>query len=303
MYDSGVFLDYRGPIDFDIIDSLLAKLKKAREFRSLNTVTSKRLYALIVECLENICKHSELSLSENPELYSSLKVINTDKYIIIRSGNPVTPDAKIEISTRIDHINTSDDQTLQALYVEKLKSDLLSNDRCAGLGFVYMALKSGNKIKYNFTNLSEGNLFFEIEITLNKYIMRKLIIEQKSNSPKVILDPEKNIYMISGESRPPDVRGFYEPVLVWLDEFRLLLINSEDITEPVIFDFNLDYFNSSSGKLILDICKNLAGLRSNGKDIIVNWHFEKDDFDMLEAGKEISKIVKFPFEYVVADKN
>lgn len=303
MFDSGVFLDYRGPIDFKVIDSLLSKLKKAREFKDLNTTTAKRLYSLIVECLENICKHTELSLSENPDLYSSLTVMNSDGHIIIKSGNPVTPDAITEISSRLDHINVSDEKTLQVLYEEKLKSDLLSNDKCAGLGFIYMALKSGNKIKYNFTDLSEGNLFFEIEITLNKYIMRKLIIDQRSNSPKVILDPEKNIYMISGESRPPDVHGFYEPVLSWLEEFRHHLITSDDIDEPVIFDFNLDYFNSSSGKLILDICKNLANLRSNGKNIIVNWHFEKDDFDMLEAGKEISKIVKFPFEYVVAENN
>ncbi len=303
MYESGVFLDYHGPIDFDVIDSLLVKLKKTREFKELNTVTAKRLYALIVECLENIGKHSELSLSENPEFYSRLTVMNSDGGIIIKSGNPVTPCEIPEISSRLDHINASDNKTLQLLYEEKLKSDLLSNDKCAGLGFIYMALKSGNKLKYNFTSLSEGNLFFEIEVTLNKYIMRKLIIDQRSNSPEVILDPEKSIYTISGESRPPDVRGFYEPVLSWLEDFRFQLINSDDITEPVIFDFNLNYFNSSSGKLILDICKNLAGMRSNGKNIIVNWHFEKDDFDMLEAGKEISKIVKFPFEYVVKESN
>jgi hypothetical protein len=91
--------------------------------------------------------------------------------------------------------------------------------------------------------------------------------------------------------------------MAWLDEFSLHLTKSDEIVEPVVFDFNFDYFNSSSGKLILDICKNLAILRTNGKNIIINWHFEKDDFDMLEAGREISKIVKFPFEYVVAGKH
>ena len=64
------------------------------------------------------------------------------------------------------------------------------------------------------------------------------------------------------------------------------------------FDFDFEYFNSSSGKLILDICKILASLRSKGFNVAVNWHFEKDDFDMLEVGKEMSKIVKLPFEYI-----
>ncbi len=300
MSDPEVFLDYRGPVDFDLIDSILSRLKKTKEFKALNKVTSKRLYSLVVECLENICKHSELSLSENPELYSHLSVRNSDGRIIINSGNPVTQLDKTEIINRLDHINISNESALQELYEHKIQSDLVFGEKCAGLGFIYMALKSGNKIKYSFNNLTNGYLFYELEITLNKYIMRKLIIDQRSNSPKVLLDPEKKTYMISGESRPPDVREFYGPILSWLSDFSLYLTESPG-DEPVVFDFNFDYFNSSSGKLILDICKQLGDLRSKGKNITINWHFEKDDFDMLEAGKEISNIVKFPFEYVVIE--
>jgi hypothetical protein len=83
----------------------------------------------------------------------------------------------------------------------------------------------------------------------------------------------------------------------------LHLIKSDDIKEPVIFNFDFEYFNSSSGKFILDICKDIARLRSNGINIGVNWHFEKDDNDMLEVGKEMSRIVKFPFEFVESGAN
>ena len=44
---------------------------------------------------------------------------------------------------------------------------------------------------------------------------------------------------------------------------------------------NFGYFNSSSGKLILDICKVLARLRARGMNVKVNWHFEKDDIDIV----------------------
>ena len=107
--------------------------------------------------------------------------------------------------------------------------------------------------------------------------------------------------MISGESRPSDVRAFYDQILSWLQEFSLFLVSSGNNEEPVVFNFNFEYFNSSSGKLILDICKVLAGLRLKGINIIVKWVHEKEDGDMLEAGKEISKIVKFPFEYVESE--
>ena len=127
--------------------------------------------------------------------------------------------------------------------------------------------------------------------------MRKLILDQTLNSPRVVLDPENKIYEISGESKPPDVREFYDQIITWMDDFSLQLIKAGDKSEPVSFKFDFGYFNSSSGKMILDICKVLARLQARGMNVTVNWHYEKDDVDMLEVGQEISRIVKFPFEY------
>jgi hypothetical protein len=128
--------------------------------------------------------------------------------------------------------------------------------------------------------------------------MRKLIIDESPSTPKVVLDPDNRILQISGESRPPDVRELYDQILSWMDDFSTHLLTSDDKKDPVIFNFNVDYFNSSSGKYILDICKVIARLRSQKININVHWHFEQDDIDMLEVGKEMSKIVKFPFEYI-----
>jgi hypothetical protein len=303
MSESGIILDYRGPLNFSVIDSLLIKLKKTKEFAALNKTTGKRVYSMVVECLENICKHSDLNLLNNPAMYSYISVGKGNDKIIIKAGNPVEDDIKDNISGRLDHLNKSNENALKDLYENKIKSDLKSDDICAGLGFIYIALKSGNKITYSFSALTKGYLYFELQITLNKYIMRKLIIEQKPSSPKVILDPEKKIYLISGESRPPDVREFYGQILTWLEEFGTHLSKPDNKKEPVIFNFNFEYFNSSSGKLILDICKVLSALHSKGLNVKVNWHFEKDDHDMLEAGKEMSRIVKFPFEYVESEIN
>lgn len=301
MSESGIFLDYRGPLDFEVIDSLLKKLKKSPEFKDLNKITGKRVYFVVVECLENILKHAELELSENPATNSHITVRKINDKIIVEAGNPVAGDVKEDIVQRLEGINNSDEKTLKSLYENKIRSELLNNERCAGLGFIQMALKSGNKIIYSFNPLTNGYLYFEIVITLNKYVMRKLIIEKTTSSPKVILDPEKEVYMISGESRPPDVREFYDQILSWLHEFSQYLLGPDYKKNPVIFNFNFEYFNSSSGKLILDICKVLSGLRLKGINVNVKWYHEKEDGDMLEVGKEMSRIVKFPFEYIESD--
>jgi len=130
--------------------------------------------------------------------------------------------------------------------------------------------------------------------------MKKLIIESTSNSPKVILDSVNNLFEISGESRPENVSKFYKPILEWLDKFGMKLSEQKNSNKkaPYEFNFNFEYFNSSSAKFILDFCKKLGKLRSEGNDIVVKWHYEEDDEDMLEVGKEMSRMVKFSFEYV-----
>lgn len=127
--------------------------------------------------------------------------------------------------------------------------------------------------------------------------MRKLIIEETDTTPLVILDPEEKKYQISGHSRPPDVREFYDQILTWFDDFNIYLKNNNNLNDSMTFTFNLEYFNSSSAKLIVDVCKCLSALRQRGLNVTVIWTYEEEDVDMLEAGKEISRLVKCPFEY------
>ncbi len=92
--------------------------------------------------------------------------------------------------------------------------------------------------------------------------MNKLIIEQTSNSPKVILDPENRKFEISGESRPENVNELYMPILEWFDTFDRELSTDKylDNTDQLEFNFNFEYFNSISAKFILDIFKKIGKL-------------------------------------------
>ena len=130
--------------------------------------------------------------------------------------------------------------------------------------------------------------------------MEKLIIEPTSNSPSVILDPENDKFEFSGESRPENVRAFYLPVLEWLEKYcsEISGKSKSSGTTTREFSFNLEYFNSTSAKFILDIYKILSSIHSDGKDILVKWHYEEDDVDMLEVGMEMSRMSKLPFEYI-----
>jgi hypothetical protein len=118
--------------------------------------------------------------------------------------------------------------------------------------------------------------------------MEIINLEGQEDTPKVVLDKDNGIFEISGRSLPEDVSTFYSPVLNWLDKY------ASAPNPETSFTFKLEYFNTASSKLILDILSKLEGV-SNAK---VLWYYHEDDEDMEEAGKEFSDIVDgVPFDF------
>ena len=176
MSESGILLDYHGKVDLKVIDLLLKNLRSKNEFKTLNKITGKRIYSLVVECLENISKNSVVQSSNDRQMQSHISVRKENKVIIIISGNPVPADAKDNLIRRLDQVNNLDEAALKALFEKKINSESKNGENGAGLGLIHIALKSGNKIIYSFSPLTNGYLYFEMQITLNRYIVRKLII-------------------------------------------------------------------------------------------------------------------------------
>lgn len=122
--------------------------------------------------------------------------------------------------------------------------------------------------------------------------MDALIIEGTDDSPKVVLDPENNLFELSGKSLPENVVGFYQPILDWIN-FYAFSPNPE-----TNFLFKLDYFNTASAKLILDILLKLERMHEDGNKVHVLWHSLEDDEDMQDSGKAYANMIKIPFEHV-----
>jgi hypothetical protein len=300
MPDYGSYLEYKGLPDYETINRLMKSMKESDDFKKLDKTTGKRLYSILVECLENNIRHSSISPTTDPLFQSYISATDLNNKISIKAGNPINKDKTPLLGKKLDHLNSLECTALSCFYDDTINKETIpgSDGAGAGLGFIMIKLKSGNDIEYKFTEIDEHFSFFEINILLNKYIMRKLIFEKTESSPNVILDPERNIFEISGESRPADVGTFYGEILRWFDDFAAHLLKSPNNHEPVVFDFDLEYFNSSSAKYILDFCKQIASLNSKGRAVKVLWKYEEDDTDILEAGQEMSRIAKMPFEFI-----
>ncbi len=118
--------------------------------------------------------------------------------------------------------------------------------------------------------------------------MNILNLEGTEDTPRIILDKQNGILEMSGRSLPEDSTEFYKPVLDWVGRY------AQDPNETTNFVFKLEYFNTASSKLILDLLYALEDI----KGIKVQWYFNEDDEDMEEAGQEFSELVEIPFEFV-----
>ena len=107
------------------------------------------------------------------------------------------------------------------------------------------------------------------------------------DTPRIVLDKVNGIFEITGRSLPEDAAKFYSPVLDWLKAY------SKDCNPATNLILNLEYFNTSSSKIIFELLTILEKIK-NAK--IIWCHFD-DDADILEAGLEFSELVNITFEF------
>ncbi len=121
--------------------------------------------------------------------------------------------------------------------------------------------------------------------------VQPLIMEAGKDTPYVSFDNISGKCEITGRSFPLNAKGFYIPVLDWLDRY------SKNPAPETSFVFKLEYFNTPSSKCITDILKILKLMRDTGKKVTVFWYYEEDDVDILDLGHVFSRTIDIPFEF------
>ena len=119
--------------------------------------------------------------------------------------------------------------------------------------------------------------------------MRSLSIAATTKTPQIEYDAQQNQLTLSGRSIPENAVDFYRPVLDWT--------HCLEAETPLTVVVQLEYFNTSSSKCLLDLFKRLE----TSSEVSIKWHFDADDEDMLEAGEDYDHIVSVPFTFIEVD--
>jgi hypothetical protein len=122
--------------------------------------------------------------------------------------------------------------------------------------------------------------------------MEKFSIDGTPKTPSISFDLASGVLEIKGRSIPENSIEFYKPLVDSLEKYAGSPKGATNV------NIQLEYFNTSSSKCILDVFKKLESIHKGGSAVTINWHYEEDDEDMLEAGEDYQAIISVPFKMV-----
>jgi hypothetical protein len=115
----------------------------------------------------------------------------------------------------------------------------------------------------------------------NQPNMNNLVIQATNTTPAVEFRKEGKL-SIEGRSLPENTMNFYQPLIEWAAQFK---------SSDVKLDINLEYLNSGSIKKLLELLK-VFDANDLIKTFYVDWHYDKDDEDILENAGIFEEILK-----------
>jgi hypothetical protein len=119
--------------------------------------------------------------------------------------------------------------------------------------------------------------------------METLKLEETLKTPSVYFDADQGLIEIAGKATPEDSKKFFMPLLQWIQLY------GKSPCKQTTVNFKLEYFNTSSSKLILEMFKELESINKSNESVVINWFYEIDDHSMIEALDTYKSMIDIPF--------
>jgi hypothetical protein len=168
---------YLGPICDDITELIIEV--NIEYLPPQKTITLKRRFSfLLAESFQNLIRHGNKNakIGEADIFFLSTQRNNT---YFINSINKISKEEEIDIKEKLDSINSVEPEKLRQLYLTLLDKNTINAHGGAGLGFIEMVRKSGQKLNYKFESLSLTESLFIFQLWLKED--KTTIIQQDKN--------------------------------------------------------------------------------------------------------------------------
>jgi type II secretory pathway component GspD/PulD (secretin) len=166
MENHNLIITYDGEFNQDVIKNVLSMTERNLNAEGIDSGVLKKVYNVMVEALQNVCKHQHVEGFEQKGASFMIGEDETNFFIV--SSNPLQNNQIKPLRNRLDTINSKDKEGLKQLYKEARLNSTISKVGGAGLGFIDMARKSENKLYYSFDKLQIDVSYFTIMCKISK---------------------------------------------------------------------------------------------------------------------------------------
>ncbi|UCG27898.1 MAG: SiaB family protein kinase [Bacteroidales bacterium] len=151
---------YRGIFTQPVSDGLIAFAHSIFDISEVSRKTKKRVFYILVECVQNITRHQELPEEKPLESTGIFFIQSAGEKYNISQGNIIQNEHINSLKEKLDNINNLDKEELKIYYKTALRDSVISRKGGAGLGLIEIARKSGNKIRFKFRKINDRYSFF-----------------------------------------------------------------------------------------------------------------------------------------------
>ncbi len=160
---------YRGVFSQNITDGILSLTEANLDNAGEDSKIKKRVFTIMVEGLQNITRHQEVEQSTDSKSETGIFIIqDINKRYYITTGNPILKKNIPALTDQLNKINSLSQDDLKIYYKTVLNDNIISDKGGAGLGLIEMARKSGNKLVYDFINISENYSYFYLNTEISQ---------------------------------------------------------------------------------------------------------------------------------------
>jgi len=164
--EANLILSFKGDFNQDLINSILFLAEDKQRLSADATAVRNRIFSIMVESLQNICKHGVASGATHEIKPGIFLMGKSDGRYIISTGNLISNTEVDSLRDKIESVKDMNKQELKELHKKTLVSTTLSEKSGAGLGMIGMARKS-DQLEYEFKKLDDKVSFFSFQAVVS----------------------------------------------------------------------------------------------------------------------------------------
>jgi len=168
MEAEGIIFSFVGPVSHNVVEGIGAVLRNKMQIEAVSTNVSLKVFSIFIEQIQNVIHYSADRIPQNDfesEISFGMLVMGkkSDKYFLV-GGNRVSSEQKDRMSGFLAKLAKMSKEELKQYYKERRKAKSTDeHSKGAGLGFIEMARKSSEPLRYNFELLDDQSYYFTIE--------------------------------------------------------------------------------------------------------------------------------------------